>query len=327
MTSAEQPRTVVIGCGQWGKNLVRNLAELNALAAICDPDTAVAESTARLHNVPTMSWVTTLEDKAISAVMIAAPAALHAKLAHQALTAGKHVFVEKPIALVLGEAQELCRLSVKHRRTLMVGHLLQYHAAFLTLKELVDRGELGAIQYIYSNRLNLGRFRREENSLWSFAPHDISMILGLMREEPNHVTAESGTFLQNKIADVTMTHLSFPSGARAHVFVSWLHPIKEQKLVVVGEKAMAVFDDSEPWERKLVLYRQPISWRDGTPTANKTNPHPIAVEPSEPLRNECQHFLNCVRTGARPRTDGEEGIRVLRVLDEAQRSMEKAAHV
>ena len=182
--------------------------------------------------------------RSIAAVAIAAPAAHHASLARAALEAGKHVFVEKPLALTLVEAERLCQLAEQRDRCLMVGHLLQYHPAFIALRDLVNRGELGRLQYLYSNRLNLGKVRREEDILWSFAPHDLSMILSLVGQEPTEVSASGAYFLHRTIADVTTTHLAFPGGEQAHVFVSWLHPFKEQKLVAVGDRAMAVFDDS-----------------------------------------------------------------------------------
>jgi predicted dehydrogenase len=186
-----------------------------------------------------------LRDQSIAGVAIATPAALHAGLARRAIEAGKHVFVEKPLALILAEAEELCALAERRDRRLMVGHLMQYHPGFTKLRQLVREGTLGRLQYIYSNRLNLGKVRREEDILWSFAPHDLSMILSLVGEEPAQVTAQGGSYLHKTIADVTTTHLTFSAGEQAHVFVSWLHPFKEQKLVIIGDRAMAVFDDGQ----------------------------------------------------------------------------------
>ena len=204
----------------------------------------------------------------------------------------------------------------------MVGHLLQYHPAFIRLKELVYQGELGKINYIYSNRLSLGKIRREENILWSFAPHDISMILALCREEPLRVSAFGGNYLQKKIADVTVTQLEFKSGIKCHIFVSWLHPFKEQKLVVIGDKKIAVFSDTEEWENKLLIYSHSITWENGIPVANKAAGQSIKVEKSEPLKNECRHFLECIEDKRRPLTDGQEGLKVLNVLQQAQNSLE-----
>jgi UDP-2-acetamido-3-amino-2,3-dideoxy-glucuronate N-acetyltransferase len=203
----------------------------------------------------------------------------------------------------------------------MVGHLLQYHPAFIKLKKLVHSGELGRINYIYSNRLNLGKIRREENILWSFAPHDISMILSLTEEMPESVMATGGNYLHQKIADVTTTYLEFPSGIRSHIFVSWLHPFKEQKLVVIGNKKMAVFNDIKSWDQKLFVYPHEIKWENNIPIPAKSEPEKIILPESEPLRLECEQFIESIRTMTPPQTDGNEGLRVLRVLNASQRSL------
>ncbi len=319
-------KVAVLGCGYWGRNLVRNFAELGALAAICDPDQQAAEALAARHCSRVEELEGVLADKAIAGVAIAAPAVLHANLARRALDAGKHVFVEKPLALKVDEAEALCSLADKCDRRLMVGHLLQYHPAFIKLREMVRDGALGRLQYIYSNRLNLGKVRREEDILWSFAPHDISMILSLVGQEPSEVTATGGYYLHKAIADVTTTHLTFPDGEHAHVFVCWLHPFKEQKLVVVGERAMAVFDDGEGWERKLLIYPHRIEWRQlgvggAIPVPQRAEANPVAIEAGEPLKLECRHFLDCIESGKRPLTDGREGVRVLRVLSRASAAL------
>jgi UDP-2-acetamido-3-amino-2,3-dideoxy-glucuronate N-acetyltransferase len=316
-------RIAAIGVGYWGKNLVRNFAELGALAALADPDREAAAALAGKYRVPVLDWPAVLEDGGIDGVAIAAPAGLHARLAQEALEAGKHVFVEKPLALAVAEAEALTRLAERQDRRLMVGHLLQYHPAFAALRDLVREGALGRLQYIYSNRLNLGKVRREEDILWSFAPHDISMILSLIGQEPVRVTAEGGYYLHNAIADVTTTHLAFAGGEQAHVFVCWLHPYKEQKLVVIGDRAMAVFDDGQPWQSKLLLYPHRIEWRESLPVPQRAEAQPIALEEGEPLRLECQHFLDCIATGGRPRTDGSEGVRVLRVLTAASAALKR----
>jgi UDP-2-acetamido-3-amino-2,3-dideoxy-glucuronate N-acetyltransferase len=322
--SPSQARVAVVGCGYWGKNLVRNFAELGALAAICDPDRANAEKLAAASKSRVIGWMPLLDDASIDAVAIAAPAALHFQLARAALEAGKHVFVEKPLALEVAEAERLCEIAARADRRLMVGHLLQYHPAFLKLKDLVREGALGRLQYIYSNRLNLGKIRREEDALWSFAPHDISMILALIGQEPERVTAEGGAYLHKTIADVTTTHFAFAGGERAHIFVSWLHPFKEQKLVVVGDRAQAVFNDGEPWERKLQLYPHRIEWRDTVPVPEKAEAQSVALEVGEPLQLECAHFLESIVNGTTPRTDGREGVRVLKVLAKASAALKGA---
>lgn len=315
------PSVAVVGTGHWGQNLVRNFAGLGALVAVSDSDLVTAGRFSDQYGIPAVPFEDLLQRSDLDGMVIAAPAAMHFDLARRTLEAGKHAFVEKPLALDLGEAEKLCELADAGRRVLMVGHLLQYHPVFLRLKEIVVGGDLGRVQYLYSNRLNLGRIRREEDILWSFAPHDISMILGLVGAEPDHVWAVGSKYLHQSIADVTTTHLSFPAGERAHIFVSWLHPSKEQRLVVVGDRGMAVFDDGEPWESKLMQYRHRIEWRDGRPEPVRAKGEAVGVVPSEPLEVECRHFLECIETGRPPRTDGREGLRVLRVLHAAEQAM------
>ena len=323
--SADQgrPSVAVIGSGYWGKNLVRNFHELGALVAICDSDAATRRSFQATYPACRTfgRYDEVLTDETIQAVAIATPAETHAGMVRQALLAGKDVFVEKPLSLSISEGRALTDLARERQRILMVGHLLWYHPAVLKLKELIDGGELGRIQYIYSNRLNLGKIRQEENILWSFAPHDISVILGLVGEMPEAVQAQGGNYLHQQIADVTVSLLSFRSGVKAHIFVSWLHPFKEQKLIVVGDRKMAVFNDVEPKD-KLLLYPHSIDWKNQIPVANKADAQPVEFTPGEPLRAECIHFLECLATRTRPRTDGEEGLRVLTVLQQCQEALE-----
>ncbi len=315
----------VIGSGYWGKNLVRNYYEMGALRLICDKNASIlADFEKKYPNIETcvaINEVLSRED--IVGVVIATPAETHFSIAREALLAGKHVYVEKPLVLREEDAEVLINIAEKNDLILMVGHLLQYHPVFQRLKVLAHSGELGRINYIYSHRLNLGKIRREENILWSFAPHDISMILSLAGEEPDCVYATGGNYLHRKIADVTTTHLGFPSGLKAHIFVSWLHPFKEQKLVVVGERKMAVFDDTQPWRDKLLLYPHEIKWQNHVPIASRAQPErPGDIDEKEPLRIECEHFLRCIREGKRPLTDGYEGLRVLRILNASQRSLD-----
>ncbi len=316
--SAERPRVAVLGAGHWGANLVRNFAALGALAAVVDTDADRATRAATEAGAPSVSLAAALADPALDAVAIATPAATHADIALQALQAGKHVFVEKPLALALEDAAKVRSAAIDADRILMVGHLLRYHPAFEALQCLADSGELGSVQYLSSTRLNFGRFRREENTLWSFAPHDISMILAIVGEEPDHVTAVASTHLNERVADVTTTHMTFAGGQGAHAHVSWLHPVKEQRLAVVGDRGMAIFDDGEPWESKLRIYRHRVEWRHGEPLAARAAAEPVLLEPDEPLRAECAHFLDCIERGVRPRTDADEGMRVLSVLRRAQ---------
>jgi UDP-2-acetamido-3-amino-2,3-dideoxy-glucuronate N-acetyltransferase len=320
------PMVACIGVGAWGRKVARTFAGLGALGRACELNPAARAEIAAAF--PSVNVTDTLEDvfadPDITAVAIATPAETHGDLVEQALLAGRDVLVEKPLSLSLQEGERLVELAARAHRILMVGHLLWYHPAVLKLKSLVDAGELGRLQYIYSNRLNLGKIRREENILWSFAPHDISVILGLLGEMPNGVDAFGGNYLREQIADVTVSLLSFPSGVKAHIFVSWLHPYKEQKLIVVGDRQMAVFNDTEQ-EQKLLLYPHTINWSNQLPVPERAEARPVPLERSEPLRNECAHFLDCVRTRQTPRTDGHEATRVLKVLDACQRSLE--AHV
>ncbi len=317
-------RVAVIGSGYWGKNLVRNFAGIGALSAVCDSNADMLQALGKQYPQCRMltSYAEVLRDKSIQAVAISTPAETHGAMVREALLAGKDVFVEKPLCLAVEQGEKLVALARENGRILMVGHLLWYHPAVLKLKELIDRGELGRIQYIYSNRLNLGKIRREENILWSFAPHDISVTLGLLGETPHSVIAQGGNYLHERIADTTVTLLAFPSGVKAHIFVSWLHPFKEQKLIVVGDQKMAVFDDLEKKD-KLLLYPHSIQWKGQTPIANRAEAQSVDVGTEEPLRQECEHFLESVRSRRRPRTDGEEGLRVLSVLQRCQEALEE----
>ena len=323
--SPSMPQIAVIGSGYWGKNLIRNHHRLGALRVICDKnETVLATFKGQYPDVDTcIALNDVLSNRDVKGVVIATPAETHFRIAREALLAGRHVYVEKPLVLDETEGAELIRLSRKHELVLMVGHLLQYHPVFERLRTLASSGELGRINYIYSHRLNLGKIRREENILWSFAPHDISMILSLAGEEPEAVIATGGNFLHKKIADVTTTHMEFHSGLRAHIFVSWLHPFKEQKLVVVGDRKMAVFDDTRPWPDKLLLYPHEIKWQNNIPVIGKAEPERVETREEEPLKLECEYFLKCVSKGRVPRTDGEEGLRVLKILNASQRSLEE----
>jgi len=311
------------GCGYWGKNLARNLYQMGNLVAVADTDAKVLQGVKESHRgVRTYrAYEKMLSDATVKAVCLASPAAQHYVMAKAALTAGKDVFVEKPLALKVPEAQELVDLAAKKKRVLMVGHILEYHPAVRKLKEFVDSGELGDVHYVYSNRVNLGKIRHEENILWSFAPHDISVILLLVGALPEWASTAGQHYLQHEVADVTMTCLAFPGKPRAHIFVSWLHPFKEQKLVVIGSKKMAVFDDVVK-DGKLKIYDKGVDWKDGRPVIRQTAESTLFFPDMEPLREELAHFVDCVKTRKTPRTDGVNGVRVLKVLDACQRSIE-----
>ena len=313
----------IVGTGYWGQNLVRNLNRLGVLSAICDNDSERLQSIAELYPDASsyLDLTTFLDHPELDAIVIATPAATHGELVAVALDAGKHVFVEKPLCLDLEEAKNLKAKAVSRGLVLMVGHLMLYHPAFVALKGFIERRLLGDLRYIYSTRLSLGKIRREENALWSFAPHDISMILALTNDMPTRVTANGGTYLRQGVADTSLSHFTFSSGLQAHIFVSWLHPFKDHRMVVVGSEGMIVLDDVRSGPEKLMYFPHDIGWRDEFPNVTKAEGRPIEYLDEEPLLRECQHFIDCVETGSRPETDVDEGIRVLTVLDACQKAL------
>ena len=319
----KKPRIAVVGAGQWGKNLVRVFNELEVLSIVCDRDVErlndVRNKIPRMHT--TSRFEDVLNDESIDAVVIATNACSHYPLAQKALWYNKDVFVEKPLAMNSWDGFALCELARKRERVLMVGHILEYHPAALKLRELINKGVLGKIQYIYSNRLNFGTVRREENILWSFAPHDISLIIMFLSELPQVVSAQGGNFLHPEIADVTVTSLQFLSGVKAHIHVSWLHPYKEQKLIIIGDRAMAEFNDLE--EDKLKLYEQGVQWQKMMPLTRRADARPVPCDQVEPLRCECAHFVDAVLNRSTPQSDGMSGVRVLDVLMASQKSLEQ----
>lgn len=324
-TAGSQKSLLLVGGGNWGKNLVRNFHALGALHTVCDTNEALLSTYEDAYPgiIATANYTAALQHPGINKVAIAAPAALHYTLAAQALNAGKDVYVEKPLCLDGSEGEKLVAQAEQQKSILMVGHLLQYHPCVQKLQELVADGELGKLQYIVSNRLNLGNIRTEENALWSFSPHDISVILSLCGNElPEQVRCIGESYLSKDIVDLSMLTLRFKGDLRAHIHASWLHPLKEQKIVVIGSAGMAVFDDIKPWHEKLAFYRQPVTWSHGNiPKTNKSPPEFLTVPQGEPLQNECLHFLNCCQRRQRPKTDGHEGLRVLKVLQAAQSSL------
>lgn len=317
--SQHATRIAVVGCGGWGRNIVRSTAALGSLGAIVDPSEAGrANAAAIAPEVPVLDYEAVLADDDVRGVMIATPAETHFDLAMRAMHAGKDVFVEKPMTIRLEDSRTLVETADALGRILMVGHLLEYHPAILKLAELIADGVLGRIRYIASNRLNLGKVRTEENALWSFAPHDIAVILRLVGQSPFQVVATGGCYVTPNIADTTVTQLLFDNGVRSHVYVSWLHPFKEQKLVVVGSRKMASFCDVS---KQLLLYDQRVEWREGEPVPVRGEGEPVEFPADEPLKAECRHFVACIESGRTPRTCGREGLRVLQILHAAQRSL------
>jgi UDP-2-acetamido-3-amino-2,3-dideoxy-glucuronate N-acetyltransferase len=313
----------VVGAGYWGKNLVRTFHELGVLYAVCDVNPATLRAFEEPHPdaqlIPDPRHV--LEDSRIDAVAIAAPAELHFALAKQALEAGKHVFCEKPLALRASEGRMLCELADSAGRVLQVGHLLEFHPAVIAMASLVAQGELGELWYAWSNRLKFGRFRTEENVLWSFAPHDISILNAVLGRAPVQVSAASQTCVTQGVADVAVVRLEFAGALRAHIHVSWLNPFPERKVVVVGSRRMAVFDDLAEGTQ-LQVFETGQRREDGVPVALPVRGKPIETPGEPPLLAECRHFLDCIERGVRPRTDGESALKVLRVLEACQESMD-----
>jgi predicted dehydrogenase len=326
-------RVGVIGLGYWGPNLARNFASLGGaeLRWICDDSSEQLERAAeRFPGVRTTADLDELlSDPELDAVAIATPVPTHAPLARRAFAAGKHVFVEKPLAQSLADAEAVVADARDSGRTLMVGHLLEYHPGVERLKELVDSDELGKVHYIYGNRLNLGKLRADENALWSLGAHDVSVVLRLAQEEPVECHAHGESYMRDGVEDVVFCYLRFPSGLAAHLHLSWLDPHKERRFTVVGSKRMATFDDMAI-ERKLTVYDKGFEqdYRNyGEYIARSGDVWSPVVPNDEPLRLECRHFIECVREGATPRSDGESGLRVVRVLEELQRSLVGGAAV
>ncbi|MEC7838960.1 MAG: Gfo/Idh/MocA family oxidoreductase [Chlamydiota bacterium] len=312
----------LIGVGQWGKNLARIYFDLGALHTICDSDESALdryqESFRNVHM--TSNFQRVIDSDEIDKVVIAAPAAKHGDLAGKALKAGKDVFVEKPLCLDALEGEKLVKLAQENSCILMVGHLYHYHPAMNALEKIVAEGILGEIKYIAAHRLKLGTFRREENVLWSFSPHDISIILSLAgKTTPKKVQCSGTSFVTENVHDIVTASMQFENGINAHIYASWIHPFKEQKTVVIGTKGMAVLDDTKPLEEKLQITLGMIDFLPGNiPIAKNSESQFITLPQVEPLREECIHFLTCCNTRKPAKSDGEEGLRVLRVLQECQ---------
>lgn len=312
----------VVGCGYWGKNLVRNFHDLGALKAVCDTIPEHLEVARKLAPGAQVlnNFEAILNDPDIDGIALATPAVTHRDLAIRAIQAKKDVLVEKPMAMSTEQGREMILEAETHNRILMVGHLLEYHPAIVTLKQLIRNGVLGKLRYVYSNRLNFGKIRREENALWSFAPHDVAVLLRIVGSTPVRVNCQASNYLNPEVADVTMSNLNFPDNIHGHIFVSWLNPFKEQKLVVIGDEKMAVFNDVLK-ERKLVLYDQHVRVTDTEDIPHKKAEIPVEISSAEPLREECREFLECIRTRRRPLTDGVSGLDVLKVLESCQKSI------
>ena len=307
------PRIAVLGCGYWGGNHIRTLKSLDALYAVSDMNFARAQGFAAENGCIAVDHEEIFDRTDIDAIIMALPPQFHATAAMRAVQAGKDVLVEKPIALSVLEAKASVQAARDAKRVFMVGHVLRFHPAFEKLQELLAASELGDVRYIHSHRLGLGKFHTENDALWDLAPHDLSMILAITGEAPSEVRGE-GAALLDHLSDFAHVHMKFPSGIRSHLFTSRLNPYRERRLTVVGTKAMAVFDDGENWDKKLAVYRHAV-WQDNGQWAfTAEEPNYIPVVQGMPLTAEVQHFIDCIRTRAEPRTGGEEAIRVLEIL-------------
>jgi len=306
-------RVAVLGCGYWGSNHIRTLKSLGALVGVADANHDRAEGFAAEHGVEAIDVDALFARSDIDALVLALPPQFHAENAIKALKGGKDVLVEKPIALNVADAMEEVEIAARAQRIFMVGHVLRFHPAFEKMLELVHQGILGEMKYIHAHRLGLGKFHTESDALWDLAPHDLSMILALTGCEPDLVQGQGAAIVDN-LSDFAHLHMTFPNGVRSHLFASRLNPYRERRLSVVGTKAMAVFDDVEPWSRKLAIYRFSV-WQDSGQWAfTSQEPDYIPVEEGLPLTGELQHFLHCVETRSTPRTSGEEAIAVLKIL-------------
>ncbi len=328
-----KPGVAVIGAGYWGKNLVRNMAQLERLVAVCDSSAAVRERISAAYPAVTVTddLQTILDDPKVGAVMVVVPSSAHYEVAKRSLLAGKHTYVEKPIAHAVANARELVALAEARDLRLMVGHLLLYHPCIGWIKDAIDSGELGRVLYMTCQRVNLGKVRSDENAMWSLAPHDVSVILHLLGDTPTEVAAHGLTYLQTQpgIEDVVFITLRYADGRAAHIHVSWLDPHKRRHLNVVGTKKMVSFDDMEA--EKIRVFDKGVEGLDEAPDyasygdlltlrqGDILSPH---IPMREPLRVLCQSFLDAVDQGADPLTDGQNGVDVLRVLVAAQRSLE-----
>ncbi|SFK54748.1 Gfo/Idh/MocA family protein [Caulobacter sp. UNC279MFTsu5.1] len=311
-------RVAVVGCGAWGRNLIRTCAELGVLGAVIDTDAEAAQDQADAWNVPAVQLAQALDDARLDAMIIAAPAPAHAALCRLALDHGKDVFVEKPLASDLAEAEALAADVARSDRVFMVGHLLRHHPAFQALAAIVARGEIGALRYITASRLSLGRVRTHENAFLSLSPHDVSMILALADAAPVSVEATGRAFVTPGVADEVHADLCFSGGLHAHIAASWLSPVKEQKLVVVGETGALVFDDVRPWPEKLMRRDQGVTLTDAGPTASGAEPRFVDLVAEPPLTREIRHFIQSCQTRETPLTGIDEGIRVQRALEHVQ---------
>ncbi len=316
-------KIAVIGCGAWGQNIIRNFAHLGVLSSVCDSDSEKAKALAQRHGVAALSIDEVLADTTIEGVAIVTHSFTHFEIAKKCLTAGKHVLVEKPLTMDSGHAFELQALAKKHNRVLMVGHLLRYHPAFIQTLKLVREGRIGSLRRIISNRLNVGQIRKNETVLWDLAPHDLSMVVALAQSTPSVIHAH-GSFLPESMAmEAATCHLQFCNGVEATINVAWVNPVKEHKLVVVGDKGMIVFDDTQDWGNKVQIFDHVLCDQPDYAILTSGKAQSVMLEVGEPLRNECQHFIDCILQKETPLTHGADALQVVAIIEACHESIEE----
>lgn len=321
--SVKKKNIAVIGCGSWGRNLIRNFCEMGVLAGVSAHHIETAEAIGEQLGIPVMSHEEIIENSDITGVVVATPSDSHFNVASQMLRAGKHVFVEKPMVTTIEEGEKLKEIAKQNKRILMVGHLLLYHPAFLKVKEIVASGKLGEISHIYSSRLNLGKILSHENIIWDCAPHDISMVLELFEEMPEAVTATGASYVVDPHEDKAHVSLKFPKNRNAVIHVSRLHPFKEQRLIVIGKKGMLVFDDTLPWDKKITHYDTFAQNHEQGVHLNRGETNHIPLTVSEPLRLECEHFVDCIERNLQPRTTADDALNGMRILEATDASLKE----
>ena len=311
----------LVGCGMWGRNIARNLGRLEALGAVCDSDPKRAENFAAQFDTSALDYETVLASETITGVMLATNASTHKNLAIAALAAGKHVYIEKPMALTLADAEAIAEAATKHHGQVMIGHLIRYHPAFIALLDQIKSGAIGKVKHIQANRLAMGRIRNTESVLFDLCPHDLSLILAITGTSPSRVMCHGVSHITPAVVDILSTGLSFPGGISANMQTSWLSPYKEHRLTVTGETGSLVFDDTKPWNEKLTLYQDTITQSGTLFMIERASPLALPMPESEPLKDEVQAFIALCDDGIIPPTNAAEGVLVQSVLEDMQRQL------
>lgn len=311
-------KIALLGCGMWGRNIARNLSRLNVLAAVCDADRDRASNFATQFDSQEMTFEAILSDPSIDGIMLATNANTHKELATQALAQGKHVYIEKPMALTLADAKAIETAAITANKGVMIGHLIRYHPAFISLLEQIQSGAIGKVKHIQANRLAMGRIRNSESVLFDLCPHDLSLILAIAGTQPSQVICHGVSHITPGVVDILSTGLGFENGISAHMQTSWLSPYKEHRLTVTGETGSLVFDDTKPWQEKLTLFQDEITQSGTLFLIERASPLTLPISESEPLRDEMQAFINLIDHDVTPPTHAQEGVCVQQVLEEMQ---------